>query len=367
MPTSPCLDIDEQWSGKAPFNIYGPCSAESPEQLFKTAEGLHDRFGRVIFRAGIWKPRTRPGSFEGVGEEGLVWLREVRDRFGFQVMTEVANARHVELCLKSGIDMVWIGARTAVNPFYVHEISEALRGTDMPVFLKNPIHGEISLWIGGLERLNGAGIRKLGAIHRGFYVWKSHPYRNAPMWELPIELKQNFDKLPIICDISHIAGARHLLPMLAQKAIDLDFNGLMVETHFRPDEALSDASQQLTPDDLWAMISGLTRRTTSFEENDGLNRLRRKIDALDDLALETISKRMKIVQEIGKFKNENNITILQVGRLREMIQRNVKNGTALGLSEKFVDEMLRIVHSESIRQQNEIMNRPEDPEGPDSR
>jgi chorismate mutase len=351
------LDIDETWTEDAPFNMYGPCSAESPEQMFRTAEGIHGRFDRVIFRAGIWKPRTRPGSFEGVGTEGLLWLREVRDRFGFRVMTEVASARHVELCLEHGIDMVWIGARSAVNPFSVQEIAEALRGADLPVFLKNPIHSDLSLWIGGLERLNKAGIRKLGAIHRGFHEWNSQPYRNAPRWELPIELKRRFDRLPVICDVSHIGGTPSLLPILAQKAIDLDFDGLMVETHACPGEALSDSEQQITPAELEELIHGLVIRRTSFDPEDGLEKLRKEIDDLDDLALATIARRMIVVHEIGRFKSEHNVTILQVNRLRTMLKRNVRNGKALGLDEDFVKQMLSLVHSESIRQQNEIMNK----------
>jgi chorismate mutase len=281
----------------------------------------------------------------------------VRDRFGFQVITEVANAQHVELCLKHGIDMVWIGARTTVSPFSVQEIAEALRGTDLPVFLKNPIHSDIALWVGGLERLNKAGVRKLGAIHRGFHESTSHPYRNSPMWELPIELKRTFGNLPIVCDVSHIAGNTGLLSILAQKAIDLDYSGLMVETHVCPKEALSDAKQQVTPDELARMIEELTQRTASFDETDGLRLLRQEIDKLDDLALDTIAKRMQIIHEIGDFKRKNNITILQVDRLREMISRNVRNGEALGLSKEFVSQMLGLVHSESIRHQNEIMNK----------
>ncbi|MEZ4387186.1 MAG: chorismate mutase [Candidatus Krumholzibacteriia bacterium] len=350
------LDIDEAWRNEAPFNIYGPCSAESPEQLLQTAAGIHERFGKVIFRAGIWKPRTRPDSFEGVGREGLVWLREVRDRFGFQVTTEVASAQHVELCLEHGIDMVWIGARSTVNPFSVQEIAEALRGTGIPVFLKNPIHSDFSLWVGGLERLNKVGIRKLGAIHRGFYEWNSKPYRYSPRWELPIELKRKFDRLPIVCDISHIGGDPRLLPGLAQKALDLDFDGLMIETHVRPSEALSDARQQITPAELDGLVHGLIRRETSFDANDGLLALRREIDDLDDVALAAIAKRMQVVREIGRFKREHNVTILQVDRLREMIRRNVRNGEALGLDPDFVKQMLSLVHSEAVRQQNEIMN-----------
>lgn len=351
------LDIDREWRAEAPFRIYGPCSAETPEQLFRTAEGLQGRFDNVIFRAGIWKPRTRPGSFEGVGAEGLVWLREVRNRFGFQVMTEVACAQHAELCLDHGIDMVWIGARTAANPFSVQEIAVALHGTDIPVFLKNPIHGDLALWIGGLERLNQAGIRKLGAIHRGFYDWISRPYRNAPRWELPIELMRKCDQLPVVCDISHIGGTPRLLPGLAQRAIDLDFDGLMIETHACPADALSDREQQITPDELEKLIGGLILRENSFSPDDALEDLRREIDILDDLALATIAKRMHLVHEIGRFKSEHNVTILQVNRLRTMIRRNVKNGEALGLDADFVKHMLNLVHSESIRQQHELMNR----------
>lgn len=357
MSDSISLDIDREWSATAPFNIYGPCSAESPEQLLKTAEGIHANFEQVVFRAGLWKPRTRPNTFEGVGAAGLSWLTAVRDRFGFQVTTEVAHAHHVELCLKHEIDMVWIGARSAVNPFSVQEIAEALRGTDIPVFLKNPIHPDLSLWIGGLERLNKVGVRKLGAIHRGFHEWDSHPYRNSPRWAVPIELKRRFDNLPLLCDVSHMGGRPQLLPLLAQKAVDLDYDGLMVETHIEPAVALSDAKQQITPSALRDLIVGLTRRSTGSTATSGLEDLRREIDKLDDLALETIAKRMELVHEIGRFKRENDITILQVGRLREMLKRNIRNGQALGLSEKFVNQMLSLVHSESIRQQNDIMNK----------
>ncbi len=359
MASHALLDIDEQWAATVPFNFYGPCSAESEEQMLQTAAGIAAGFNSPIYRAGIWKPRTRPNSFEGVGTIGLAWLKKVKEEYGFQTSTEVANANHVEHCLKQGVDILWIGARTTVSPFAVQEIAEALKGVDIPVFVKNPIHADLSLWIGALERFNKVGVRKLGAIHRGFHQLDSAPYRNLPKWELVIELMGKYPNLPMVCDVSHICGTPELIPHVAQKAMDLNMNGLMVETHVTPKIALSDAKQQITPEVLIDLVSQLERRarTTDNEEyRSNLEILRGEIDKIDAEAIELMARRMELAKKIGLYKRDNKVTILQVDRWQNILDRSIENGKALGLSAKFVKGLLNNVHDESIRQQNSIMN-----------
>jgi chorismate mutase len=316
--------------------------------------------GKVhALRAGIWKPRTRPGQYEGAGEEGLKWLIQAKKETGLPVTTEVANAAHVEACLKAGVDILWIGARTTVNPFSVQEIADSLKGVDIPVMVKNPVNPDLELWIGALERLNKAGITKMAAIHRGFSSFEKGPFRNAPMWDLAIELKTRIPELDMICDPSHIAGNRELLPFIAQKALDLDMAGVMIESHINPDAAWSDAKQQITPSVLSKLIDGLVVRTTSTDNKsfkDTLSVLREQIDHLDDEIMQKFASRMKISEKIGQYKKDNNITILQVGRWDEILQKRTTYGKALKLSAEFTEKLLELVHNESIRRQTEIMN-----------
>jgi chorismate mutase len=302
---------------KKPLIISGPCSAETEKQVIATAIELAKTNRVNVLRAGIWKPRTRPNTFEGVGEKGLAWLKKAGVETGLPVATEVANAQHVDACLKNGIDILWIGARTTVNPFSVQEIADAVKGVDIPVFVKNPINPDLQLWMGALERINNAGITKIAAIHRGFSSFEKTPFRNAPKWEIAIELKTICPELDIICDPSHIAGNRALLPFIAQKALDLDMNGLMIESHIHPQTALSDASQQITPDALFQMLNELTiRESTSInkEFKSQLESLRTMIDELDEEIIQKMASRMKIAEKIGEYKKENNVTILQVKR-----------------------------------------------------
>jgi chorismate mutase len=351
----------ENWlpQNEKPILISGPCSAETEEQLLITAKELVET-GRVhLFRAGIWKPRTRPSTFEGVGERGLKWLQTVKEETGLPVTTEVANAKHAELCLAAGIDVLWIGARTSVNPFSVQEIADALRGTDIPVMIKNPISPDLHLWIGALERINKAGITKIVAIHRGFSSVERSPFRNAPMWEIPIELKTLCPSLPIFCDPSHITGNIELIPMISQKAIDLDMNGLMIETHFDPKTALSDSNQQLTPAKLCEILDDLVIRDskiTNKKIEDELEQLRNIIDDIDDEVIQNLSLRMDIAERIGEFKKKNKVTILQAKRWEEIVNQRIKNGLALSLSEEFIRGFLKLIHSESIRKQSKVMN-----------
>ena len=355
------LNIKQNWladKGK-PILVCGPCSAESEEQMLSTAQGIVNHFPDAIFRAGIWKPRTRPNSFEGVGSVGLKWLKEVKVRTGLTTATEVANALHVEECLKAGVDMLWIGARTTVNPFYVQEIADALKGIDIPVFVKNPIHPDLQLWIGALERLNRSGITRLAAVHRGFHTYDTTPFRNAPKWDMVIELKSSFPQLPIICDCSHICGNTEMIPYVAQKAMDLDLNGLMLETHVNPAEALSDAKQQVTPYQLYEIISALQIRST-YSENEEfrnqLTQLREKINLADDELLQLLAHRMNMVGQIATYKRDNKVTILQVERWKEILKNRMDNGEKLGLSIEFIKQMYLLMHDESIRIQAEIMN-----------
>jgi chorismate mutase len=341
-----------------PILIAGPCSAETEEQVLTTAHGLKDS-GIQLYRAGIWKPRTRPGAFEGVGAPGLKWLKQVKEETGLKVTTEVANAQHVYDCLKYGIDVLWIGARTTVNPFSMQEIADAMAGSDIPVIVKNPINPDYKLWVGGIERLYKAGIRRIAAIHRGFSSYADSKYRNIPRWQMAIDLMQEFPDLEVICDISHICGRRDILAETAQKAYDLNFDGLMVEVHPTPDEAWSDAAQQITPPQFIDMIAGLTRRHTTTTDPDYLVKIenyRSDLDDLDEEIITLISRRMKLVREIGAVKKQKNIAVLQPERFRAMREALSKKAAKNELSPEFTALFLEAVHQESINQQERVMN-----------
>ena len=342
-----------------PIVISGPCSAESEEQLLATAKELKQLEQVKIFRAGIWKPRTRPNSFEGRGSDALQWLNQVKQETGLLTTVEVASPKHVEMCLRHNVDILWIGARTTSNPFSVQELASALQGMNVPVMVKNPINPDINLWIGALERINKAGISRLAAIHRGFYPFEKTIFRNIPKWEIPIELKSRFHNLPIICDPSHIAGKRKYIPETAQKALDLNMDGLMIESHVCPEEALSDADQQLTPADLDQMLRGLVCRFNSIDDSeiDQLEKFRDQIDSVDSQMIELLAQRMKIVEEIGEYKHEKHMTILQLKRWEKVREKGIELGKDLGLSEKFITKLMRMIHKEAILKQNEVMNR----------
>lgn len=353
-----------EWMPQAnrPVTISGPCSAESEQQVMTTARQLAATGKIDLLRAGIWKPRTRPNSFEGVGTPGLGWLKAAGNAVNLPVTTEVANARHVELCLKAGIDILWVGARTTVNPFSVQEIADALRGVDIPVMIKNPVNPDLQLWVGALERMNQAGITKLAAIHRGFSSFERSAFRNAPKWELPIELKRRYPDLDVFCDPSHISGNRELISMIAQKALDLDMTGLMIESHMQPAVALSDAEQQVTPAHFSRIMSELTIRLRDSSNKDfktRLDDLRQNIDELDETIFQQISARMEVVENIGKYKKANNVTILQIERWEEVMRRCTAMGISLDLSEDFIRKYLQLIHQESIRRQTAIMNKTE--------
>lgn len=340
-----------------PFLIAGPCSAESRIQVLETGRALAKKGDASIFRAGVWKPRTRPGSFEGIGEPALGWLQDLKAETGMPVATEVANAHHVEACLKNNIDYLWIGARTTVNPFYVQEIAEALRGVDIPVLVKNPLHPDIGLWIGALERFNQCGINQLMAIHRGFYSYEATPYRNVPKWDLAIKLKRSIPNLPIICDPSHIAGDANLISDVSQIALDLDMDGFMIESHCDPASALSDAKQQITPEVLHQLMNDLIMPKATHESEDfnrELNKMRSVIDKYDNELLDVIQKRMKLVAEIGKAKKENNVTTFQIERFFHILSTRKSTGLELGLSKDMVYELFELIHKHSINIQNKI-------------
>lgn len=339
-----------------PVIISGPCSAESEEQVVETAQQLAG-LGKVdILRAGIWKPRTRPGSFEGVGVEALKWIKSAGKETGLPVSVEVANAKHVYEALKHQIDIVWIGARTSVNPFSVQEIADALEGVDIPVLIKNPVNPDIELWVGAIERVLKAGITRVGAIHRGFTRFAPGKYRNEPQWQIPIELKRRYPELNIICDPSHICGKRDCIQQVSQRALDLDFQGLMIESHIDPANALSDKDQQVTPEQLDTILDSLVIRRMNGA-NDLLGDLRTRIDQIDDELLQLFSKRMEVAEEIGNYKKQNNITILQTGRWNEIIEKTMLKAGKLGLSKPFIERMLKAIHQESINHQNSVMNR----------
>lgn len=339
--------------------IAGPCSAESEDQVNDTAAQIAAFFPNAIFRAGAWKPRTRPNHFEGKAEEALLWLSKVKERTGLRVTTEVAIPRHVEQALKYGIDILWIGARTTVNPFMVQELAESLRGVDIPVMIKNPLHPDLQLWIGAIERFSNTGLDKLAAIHRGFYTFEQSEYRNAPRWELVYELKSLFPDLPVICDISHISGSRPLLHMIAQQAVDLNLNGLMIETHRDPAKALSDAQQQVTPKRLHEIVSSLKKRNAYFTEeviNEKMAAIRKKIDELDTLLLNNLSQRMDLAREIGELKKVHNVSILQLERWREVIDQCMHKADEMGMYREFIRNIFIQIHDESIRLQSAILS-----------
>ena len=337
-----------------PIVIAGPCSAENEEQVMTTAKELSSK-GIKIFRAGIWKPRTKPGGFEGIGVQGLKWLKRVKEETGMYVATEVANKDHVFEALKAGIDILWIGARTTVNPFAVQEIADALKGVDIPVLIKNPVNPDLELWIGAFQRLYGAGIRKLGAIHRGFSSYDKKIYRNLPLWHIPIELRRRMPNLPIFCDPSHIGGKRELVAPLCQQAMDLSFDGLISESHCDPDCPLSDAAQQITPDVLDYVLNLLVIRESN-QTTENLSALRRQIDAIDEQLLELLAKRMRISKEIGTYKKEHNMPILQSPRYSEILENRSSMGEQMDLSTEFVKNILREIHEESVRQEMITMN-----------
>lgn len=357
------LNIEEKanWlSSKIPFIISGPCSVESEEQVLTTAQELSKSNQINVLRGGIWKPRTRPNSFEGVGEVGLSWLKNAGNAIGLPVATEVAKAEHVEVCLKAGIDMLWVGARTTVNPFSVQEIADALKGVDIPVFVKNPVTPDLNLWIGALERINAAGISKLGAIHRGFTSHNKNGYRNAPMWELPIDLKIQCPSLPIICDPSHISGNRELIAKISQKAMDLEMDGLMIESHINPEEAKSDVAQQITPNNLNSILSQLQIRRSDIDNKEftnNLERLRAIIDEIDEDIVNQFSNRMDMVEKIGEYKRDNDVVILQLERWEHILKTRTELAEKAGLSSDFIKQMLDIIHQESIRIQTKVMNK----------
>lgn len=337
-----------------PIIIAGPCSAETEEQTLETARRLAAN-GIQIFRAGVWKPRTKPGGFEGIGSKGLAWLHRVKTETGMYTATEVATAQHVREALAYGIDMLWIGARTTANPFAVQEIADALRGIDIPILLKNPINPDLELWIGAIERIYNAGIRRIAAVHRGFCAAETRIYRNQPQWHIPIELHRRMPDLPLFCDPSHMGGKRELVAPLSQQAMDLQFEGLMIESHCTPDTAWSDSEQQVTPDELVAILQKLVIRDTK-QPDEILTDLRRQIDVLDNELLETLSKRMRISSEIGAYKKEHGIAALQTGRYDEIVGNRIATGERLGLNREFTRRILEIVHTESVRVQVNLMN-----------
>jgi chorismate mutase len=352
------MSLIEKVKSKRPFLVAGPCSAETEGQVFQVIEELAKNKSVDLIRAGIWKPRTRPNSFEGVGEIGLPWLVNAGKKVGIQTSTEVANAKHVELSLEAGVDVLWIGARTTVNPFAVQEIVDALKGTKIPVMIKNPINPDLSLWIGAFERFLNAGHEDLIAIHRGFSVYKHPKYRNVPSWDIPISFKQNLPLIPMICDPSHITGKRDLLLEVSQKAMDLNFDGLIIETHPTPDKAWSDADQQITPSGLEKLLSNLILRDSKIEEslNNDLIQYRNKIESLDERIFELLSQRMKISEEVGIFKRKNNITILQEEHWKNLINKRMLQAEDYFLTQIFVKNLMECIHQESIRHQVKVMN-----------
>lgn len=337
-----------------PWVIAGPCSAESAQQVLATARGLSRCPHVKVFRAGIWKPRTRPNTFEGVGEPGLEWLRNAKSETGLLTATEVANREHVELCLKHGVDILWVGARTTVSPFAVQEIADALEKTDVPVLVKNPINADLGLWLGAIERLYDAGVRKLAAIHRGFSAYVEMEFRNQPNWQIPIELKRLLPNVPLICDPSHITGNRQLLEPVSQMALDLGVQGLMIESHIHPEEALSDAEQQITPKDLCRMVERLRARdagVTDRELKRHLARLRAEISHVDARIIGDLAERMKWVAEIGRLKQEHNIPVLQINRWENLLEDHIAKAERAGLDPDFIKAIFEIIHAQAVKRQ----------------
>lgn len=342
-----------------PSVVAGPCSAETEEQVMETAKGLKE-MGINVFRAGIWKPRTHPGCFEGIGVPGLKWLQRVKEEYGLKVCTEVASGKHVQECLSHGVDLVWIGARTTSNPFLVQEIADALKGSDIPVLVKNPANPDLDLWIGALERFNRAGIRKLGVIHRGFSTFDKIKYRNDPHWEIAIELRSRYPELPFFVDPSHMGGSRDYLLEIAQRSLDLGFEGLMIESHCNPSAALSDAKQQLTPpelsDMLYNQIAVRDSDSDAPEWRDNIDQLRAKIDVIDENLIYALASRMKISRQIGEYKKNNNIAILQTARWDSVLAKVAEKGEEYGLSRKFLSDVFNAIHEASVEIQNQIIS-----------
>lgn len=338
-----------------PLVIAGPCSAESENQLLTTAHQLAAG-GIKIFRAGLWKPRTKPGCFEGVGAKGLPWMQRVRRETGMYIATEVATEQHIDIALDAGFDMLWIGARTSASPFAMQEIANHLRGIDIPVLVKNPVNPDIELWMGALERLYNAGIHRLGAVHRGFSSYEKHIYRNKPQWHIPIELRRRLPNLPIICDPSHIGGSREHIASLSQQAMDMGFDGLIIESHCNPETALSDAAQQVTPHDLLEILAQLTIRNTT-QMGETLTELRQQIDNLDTELFSILAERMRVAREIGTYKKHNSMPILQTQRYDEILNKRITQASDMGLSDDFVKNILEAIHEESVQQQVDILNK----------
>ena len=353
LPMSSWID-----TGGKPLVIAGPCSAETEEQVRETVSQIKTEGYANVIRAGVWKPRTRPGSFEGMGEAALPWLIEAKKETGLPIAVEVATPQHIELALKYGIDILWIGARTTVNPFNVQDLADALQGVDVPVLIKNPVNPDLALWIGAFERINRAGIKKMGAIHRGFSNAQETKYRNSPMWNIAIELKTMFPELPMIGDPSHMAGKRAYLFELAQRALDLNYDGLIIESHRDPDKAWSDASQQLTPHALGEMLHELHVRKAEYgtDYQSQLDTLRSKLDNLDRELLEALGTRMSLVEQLGEYKRDNNVAVLQMDRWRQLRKNRADLGKQLNLYPDFVEELFELIHMASIRKQTEVMN-----------
>ena len=339
---------------KRPIIIAGPCSAETEEQVMSTATDLA-KAGIKIFRAGIWKPRTKPGGFEGVGEEGLVWLERVQKETGMLVATEVATRQHVEAALKHGVDVLWIGARTSANPFAMQEIADTLKGVDVPVLVRNPVNPDLELWIGAMQRLHNAGITRIGAIHRGFSAYGKHLYRNMPQWHIPIELRRRLPNMTIFCDPSHIGGKRELVAPLSQQAMDLGFDGLIIESHCDPDCAWSDKSQQVNPEVLNFILNTLVVRDTT-QTTESLTLLRQQIDQIDGEIIEALAKRMRVSREIGQYKKEHSMPVLQTGRYDDVLNTRARNAEEMGMSGDFMKTVYQAIHEESVRQQIEVLN-----------
>lgn len=340
---------------KRPLVIAGPCSAETEEQVMQTAKELAAKDIK-IFRAGIWKPRTKPGGFEGVGSVGLPWLQQVKKETGMYVATEIATPKHVLEALKYGVDMLWIGARTSANPFAMQEIADALQGVNIPILIKNPVNPDLELWIGAVERIYNAGVKKIGVIHRGFSSYDKKIYRNLPQWHIPIELKRRIPELPIICDPSHIGGKRELIAPLCQQAMDLNYDGLIIESHCNPDAAWSDKEQQVTPDILAYVLNLLVIRET-IQTTENLTELRHQIDEIDNQLLEILAKRMRISREIGQYKKEHNMPVLQTRRYDEILMKRISMAQSMGMDAEFMKTVLEAIHEESVRQQVEVLNK----------
>lgn len=347
------LQLLDGGASRRPLLIAGPCSAESEQQVLQTAKGLV-ACGVKVYRAGLWKPRTKPGGFEGVGAIGLPWLQRVREEVGMKVATEVATPLHVEAALGAGLDVLWVGARTMANPFAVQEVAEALRGVDVPLLCKNPVNPDLELWVGGLERFAQVGCRRLGVIHRGFSTYEKRVYRNDPMWRVPIELHRRIPELPIICDPSHMGGVRELIAPLSQQALDLGFDGLMIESHCCPTEAWSDAQQQVTPEELQRLVEQLVVRSSSGRA-ESLSKMRREIDQLDNDLIALLSERMEVARQIGRFKEHHDMTVLQPHRYSEVMADRMRLGKQAGMSDEFVKALFRAVHEESVRQQLDVL------------